>query len=74
MGRLHLVPLKYLSPSTPKRERRMIGGTGSDDDDDQGNGTEYISIADAINAVRIDGENTLATPDIEQAAFRRIQG
>jgi SGT1 protein len=74
-GRMHLVPLQYTSPSAPKQERRMLCGTGSDDEgNDQETDAEYISIVDAINAVRNDGENTSAFLDVEQAAFRRIQG
>ncbi|KAF8489579.1 SGT1 protein-domain-containing protein [Gautieria morchelliformis] len=74
-GRLHLVPLQYISSSASKQERRMLGGAGSDDDDDsQKSGAEYISMADAISIVRNATNDTLATPDVQRFAFRRIEG
>lgn len=51
----------------------MLGGAGSEDEGDQENGSEYISVTDAIAAVRNARENALATPDVEHAAFRRIE-
>jgi hypothetical protein len=54
----------------------VLGGAGSDDDDydNQKSDAEYISMADAISIVRNATNDTLATPDVERSAFRRVEG
>ncbi|KAF8527912.1 SGT1 protein-domain-containing protein [Hysterangium stoloniferum] len=74
-GHLHLIPLNYVSADSTGGYRRTRSDTESDDDlANQDDGSEYISLLDAVPIVFDDNNATLTIPDLEQAAFRRIEG
>ncbi|KDQ20565.1 hypothetical protein BOTBODRAFT_26568 [Botryobasidium botryosum FD-172 SS1] len=70
---LHLIPLPYVSsPSTVRTRKRHPGASESDDeglDDDE----DYLDIPDALRLVRDEGIDTLASPDVQAAAWARVQ-
>ncbi|KAF8587285.1 SGT1-domain-containing protein [Ramaria rubella] len=73
-GRLHIVPLQYVSSFNTERERRVPTGGESDDEDGENDSSDYLSMVDAIELVRNAKVDTLAALDIEQAAFRKTEG
>ena len=49
-------------------------GAGDADEGEKESATDYISMADAVKAVRNPSEDTLAASTVEHAAFRRVEG
>jgi hypothetical protein len=64
-----------VSTNPTKNDRRIRSDAESDDDfTDQADDSEIISMSDGAAIVLDDTNTTVASPDLEQAAFRRIEG
>ncbi|TCD70672.1 hypothetical protein EIP91_002396 [Steccherinum ochraceum] len=77
---LHLIPLSHVSaPSSKPRPRRQFPGAGAgDSDDEDGLGQlddeDYLSIEDAVKAVRDSSVSTQAPKGIEDAVVKKLHG
>ncbi|KAH9937432.1 SGT1-domain-containing protein [Fomitopsis serialis] len=76
-SRLHLIPLLHVSAPSSKPHRRRYPRTK--DSDDEGDFTQddddsFISVSDALTAVRDPLVDTLAPPEVEQHVWKRISG
>ncbi|GJJ09468.1 hypothetical protein Clacol_003691 [Clathrus columnatus] len=70
-GRLHIVPLKYVSSQAFKSRRvtQRIGERSEEDIEE----TEIISRLEAVGLVRNPDIDTLTSPEVEKAAFERTE-
>lgn len=69
------MPLSYVSPQSPRPAKRQRPGRDQSDDeanDLAGDEDDYISIKDALKAVRDDSVQTRAPSKVEKAVWDRI--
>ncbi|KAL0950808.1 hypothetical protein HGRIS_007573 [Hohenbuehelia grisea] len=77
-ARLHLIPLRHVSPPSKRRQRRRLpGGNASDDEDENGLGAgddndEFIAVEDALKLVSDPSVDTFAPSSVEQVVWKRI--
>ncbi|KZW02112.1 SGT1-domain-containing protein [Exidia glandulosa HHB12029] len=69
---LHLIPLSHVSPSSSKpRRSRYFRMRDSDDEGEEEETRDYLSVSDALRLVRSAEVHTIADPPVQQDAFRR---
>ncbi|KAI0050654.1 hypothetical protein FA95DRAFT_1486750, partial [Auriscalpium vulgare] len=74
---LHLIPLSYSSPPSSKRRRRRLPGAHeSDDEGDASNvdSNHFLSVSDALAALRNVAADTASPSAVAQAVWKRIDG
>ena len=73
-GRLHLIPLSFVSaPSTKTRSRRRHSGNESDDDGLGNADEDWLSVKDALIVLRTNGQ-TEVSETVNSAISKRIEG
>ncbi|KAF7320025.1 SGT1-domain-containing protein [Mycena kentingensis (nom. inval.)] len=73
---LHIIPLTHVSSPSKKHQRRKLPGRANSDDEDNtfDEQEEYIAVEDALSVLRDPSVDTRASPGIQNAIGKRING
>ncbi|CAK5280077.1 unnamed protein product, partial [Mycena citricolor] len=72
-SQLHIVPLNFVSPVSRKRERRKLPGRNDSDDEDE-DSADYLAAQDALQIIRDDAIDTVASLAVQKAVWTRVNG
>ncbi|TDL28785.1 SGT1-domain-containing protein [Rickenella mellea] len=76
---IHLIPISYTSPSSRRRERRILPGSAQNDDEDEmdfaGDSEDgFLSVEDALPILTGPDTDTRAPKSVEDAVWAKISG